>query len=47
MTIEETIIENRGTEIEVEEETITDILIEIILGMTICQVEMLVDTAVK
>ena len=48
MTIEETTIQNKDTEIEVSEETITGIPIEIekILGMTICEVEVIVEIEV-
>ena len=49
MTLEETTIENRDTEIEVEVETITAILIEIekILGMTFHKVEIIVETGIE
>ena len=47
MTIEKTIIENKGIEIGVAVETITDILIEVILEMTICETEILVETGVE
>ena len=49
MIIEETTIKNKDIEIEVEVETITEILIEIekILGMTICKVEIPVETGVE
>ena len=46
MTIEETIIEKHDTEIKVEVEIIKGILTEIVLGMTICKVETLVETGV-
>ena len=49
MTIEETTIENKDTEIEVEVETIAGIPVEIekILGMTICEAGTLVETGVE
>ena len=48
MTIEETTIENQDIEIEVEVETIAEVLIEIekILGMTIHEVEIIVEIEV-
>ena len=46
VTIEETIIENKDIDIEVELETLAGILIEIVLGMTIHEVETLVETGV-
>ena len=47
VTIEETIIESKDIDIEVEVEAITDMLIEIALGMTISEVETLVETGVE
>ena len=46
MTIEETVIENKDIEIEVGVETISEILMDIVLGMTICEIEVLVETGV-
>ena len=45
LTIEEIIIENKGIEIGMEVETIT--LIKIVLGMTICETEILVEMGVE
>ena len=45
MTIEETTIENKGIDKEVEVETIAEI--QKVLGMTICEVEALVEIAVE
>ena len=47
MTMEETIIKNKVIEIEVKVETITKILIEKVVRMTICEVEILVETGVE
>ena len=46
VTIGETIIENKDTEIEVEVETVAGIILEIVPGMTIHEVEILVEMEV-